>query len=104
MWQNNYFFKYFLPFQKDMMLSLILETSELAEYFQWKSDGELAGFIENNREAIGEELSDVLYWTLLMAHDFGIDLSEAFHRKMSANQSKYPAEKARGKSSKYSEL
>ncbi len=86
---------------KDMALSLILEASELAEHFQWKSESDLKTL---DREAIGDELADVLYWVLLLASDLGIDLEKAFHTKMKKNERKYPIEKAKGKSDKYSEL
>lgn len=89
---------------KDMALSLLLEASELAEHFQWKSDAESLGVLESRREDIADELSDVLYWTLLMAHDFGVDLPKAFERKLAKNELKYPIEKAKGSSKKYSEL
>lgn len=53
---------------------------------------------------LGEELSDVLYWTLLLAQDQGIDLTAAFRKKMRKNRAKYPVAKAKGSSRKYSEL
>jgi hypothetical protein len=39
-----------------------------------------------------------------MAHDSGIDLAEAFERKMSRNELKYPLEKAKGSNKKYTDL
>ena len=89
---------------KDMALSLILEASELAEHFQWKNEEESAEHLESEREALGDELSDVLYWTLLMAHDFKIDLADAFEKKMNKNAEKYPVDKSKNSHAKYSEL
>lgn len=89
---------------KDVALSLLLEAAELAEHFQWKDDAEISAHIEAQREALGEELSDVLYWVLILANDAGINLSQAFRDKMRKNAAKYPIEKARGKHSKYTEL
>ncbi len=89
---------------KDMALSLMLESGEVGELFQWKSEQEVERNLPEMRQALGRELSDVLYWVLLMAHDAGINLSEAFEAKMRENEEKYPQEKARGSSVKYSDL
>jgi dCTP diphosphatase len=89
---------------KDIALSMMLEAGEVGEIFQFKTDTEIAGKLESLKERIGEELSDVLYWTLLMAHDSGVNLEEAFARKMDRNEAKYPLEKAKGNNRKYTEL
>lgn len=84
---------------KDLALSLSLEASEVLELFQWKPSD-----YTPDAENIGDELADVLYWTLLMAHEAGIDLDAAFERKMSKNAGKYPVDKARASAAKYTEL
>ena len=89
---------------KDLALSLALEAAEVLELFQWKNGEALKGHLAKNRDRLGEELSDVLYWVLLLAHDNKIDLGAAFRGKMRANEAKYPKERARGSSKKYSEL
>lgn len=89
---------------KDLAISLALEAAEVMELFQWKSEVEAKEFIEQNRDRLGEELADVLYWTLTLAHDTGIDLKKAFHRKMEINEKKYPVEKVKGRKEKYTEL
>jgi dCTP diphosphatase len=89
---------------KDIALSMMLEAGEVGEIFQFKNDGEIAEKLDSLKERIGDELSDVLYWTLLMAHDSGINLEEAFARKMARNEAKYPLEKAKGSNRKYTEL
>jgi NTP pyrophosphatase (non-canonical NTP hydrolase) len=89
---------------KDIALSLMLEAGEVGELFQFKNDAEVSAKLDTLRERIGEELSDVLYWTLLMAHDSGVDLEAAFERKMARNEEKYPLEKAKGSNKKYTDL
>ena len=89
---------------KDIALSLMLEAGEVGEIFQFKSDAEFAEKLDTLKERIGDELSDVLYWTLLLAHDSGVDLAAAFERKMSRNDLKYPLEKAKGSNKKYTDL
>lgn len=86
---------------KDMVLALFLEVSELAEHVLWKNPAEFSGWLNDNRSSFGEELADILYWVLLLAHDCGINLAEAFQAKMEQNSRKYPVEQARGKKHKY---
>lgn len=89
---------------KDMALSLMLEAAELVEIFQWKNDADIESSLGEMRERLGRELSDVLYWVLLIARDCQVDISEAFERKMEENERKYPVALARGSNKKYTEL
>ena len=77
---------------KSSMLSLFVEAGELAEHFQYLDGEELEDYIEKFRKDIGEEMSDVLYWLLIMSHDLEIDLEDAFLKKMKKNGVKYPEE------------
>jgi NTP pyrophosphatase (non-canonical NTP hydrolase) len=86
---------------KDMVISLSLEASELLEIFQWKSNNELSQIEIAN---IGEELSDILYYTLLISHDLDIDIEKEFFEKMKMNEKKYPVDKAKGVATKYDKL
>lgn len=87
---------------KDCAISLVLEAAEVAELFQWEPD-DMQDFLERKKESLGEELSDVLYWIFLMAHDFEIDLEKAFERKMGINGEKYPEDKVKGRKDKYTQ-
>ncbi len=89
---------------KDMALSLILEAAELLEHFQWKSAEEFQEYFQKNAEEVSDELMDVLYWVLLIAHDLKVDIPKEFERKMQKNNQKYPAKKAAGSHKKYTEL
>ena len=89
---------------KDVAISLVLEANELLELFQWKSKSEIEEYIKYNKEEIGEELADVLYWVLLMSHDLEIEIAEALEKKIAENEKKYPVKKARGKHTKYDKL
>lgn len=88
---------------KDQALSLVLEAAELMELVQWKNGDELDRHLTEKRAELSDELADVLGWCLLIAADRGIDLAEAFHRKLAKNHAKYPAEQVRGSSRKYTE-
>lgn len=80
--------KYHIP--KSMAISLLLEAAEFLEIFQWTKDDKIP---KNKRKQLEEELVDVLYWVLLIAHDFKIDISSALVEKMKKNEEKYPVNK-----------
>jgi NTP pyrophosphatase (non-canonical NTP hydrolase) len=86
---------------KDLAVSLTLEAAEVLEHFQWKSPEEMKLHLKDHKDAVAEELSDVLYWVLLMSRYFNIDLEQAFNSKMDQNEKKYPADKAKGRHDKY---
>ena len=89
---------------KDMALSLVLEATEVMEHFQWKNLEEIKNHISKHKKEIGEELSDVLYWILLMSHDMNIDINKSLERKLVVANKKYPVEKAKGNHKKYTEF
>jgi len=73
---------------KNMIISLWVEVGELAEYFQYWDDTQILLELKKNREGVADELVDVLWWTLLIAHDFELDLGAEFKRKMLKNSKK----------------
>jgi len=89
---------------KDVALSLTLEAAELLEIMQWRDGPALDEHLRAEREHVGQELSDILSWVLILAHDQGIDLGAAFAAKLEHNAAKYPVEKARGVARKYDRL
>lgn len=89
---------------KDLAISLVLEATELLEHFQWKSPEEIKKHLKEKNEDVSEELADVLYWVLLMAHDLEIDLNQVILDKLAKNDKKYPIEKSKGNHKKYTEL
>lgn len=89
---------------KDTSLSMVLEASEVMEHFQWKNSKEMRTYIKDHKIELGEELSDVLYWVLLISHDLNIDIVKAFKRKIELSRRKYPIAKSKGNHKKYTEL
>ena len=77
--------------------SIVIEASELLECFQW-SDNEF------DLQHVKEELADVLVYSQNMLDKLGLDADEIINMKMDQNEVKYPIEKAKGSSVKYSEL
>lgn len=89
---------------KDVAISLALEAAEVMEHFQWKSPQEIEKHLKSHRAEFEDEVIDVLYWVLLLAHDNNINLKRAFERKMKQNNKKYPVAKAKGRHTKYTDL
>lgn len=86
---------------KDLAISLSLEASELLENFQWKTSEEA---VEEKANEMTDELADVFIYTMMLAHELDIDLTDAVTKKLEKNQVKYPVEKAKGNRRKYGEL
>lgn len=86
---------------KDLAISITLEAAELLECFQWSgADTEAAA----KRDAMKEELSDVMIYALLLADRLGIDMDKAIAEKLLVNERKYPVAESYGSSAKYDEL
>ena len=73
------------------------------QYIHFHAIFSIAGFSEKDQEHVGEELSDVLLYTIRMADRCGVDLFAAAKRKIIRNGEKYPADVVRGSSKKYNE-
>ena len=89
---------------KELAVSLVVESAELLELFQWKTGPELDRVVRDRREALSDELADVLHSLLLLAHDLDIDLAQAVERKIQKMNARYPVDKAKGKPRKYNDL
>ena len=91
---------------KNLSMALAAETGELMEHFLWASP-EQSRAIANEpakRAKIADELADVVIYAIEFANMTGLDISAAIEAKMAANAKKYPIEKSRGRSDKYTEL
>jgi NTP pyrophosphatase (non-canonical NTP hydrolase) len=86
---------------KDSAMALSLEASEVLEQFLWLSKEEMEVYVKKHKKELGDELSDVLFWVLLMSFDLKIDITKAFNSKMRQNNKKYAVKKAKGKHLKY---
>ncbi|WP_299576730.1 nucleotide pyrophosphohydrolase [uncultured Sunxiuqinia sp.] len=86
---------------KNLALALSIEAAELNELFLWKKEHELT---DVNQEKLKEELADVLAYAFLLAEKHELDVFEIVLDKIRKNAAKYPVEKARGTSKKYTEL
>lgn len=87
--------------EKDLAISISLEASELLELFQWKNPEEV---VQEDLISIKEELADVLIYSLMLASNLELDISEIIQEKLLKNNKKYPVSKSIGSNKKYNEL
>lgn len=81
---------------ENLAKSIVIEAGELLECFQWNAD--------YDKDAVCEELADVVNYCIVMADRLQVDLEEIVLKKLEKNRRKYPVEKAKGNSKKYNEL
>jgi dCTP diphosphatase len=89
---------------KNLAMALTAEAGELLEVFQWLTEAQSRSLTPESQAAASEEIADVLLYLIRLGDQLGIDLAAAAHRKLAANAVKYPVDKARGTSKKYTEL
>jgi dCTP diphosphatase len=81
---------------ENLAKSISIEAAELLECFQWNPDADIG--------AVKEELADVLTYCLLLADRLGVDPNQLVLDKLELTRAKYPADRARGRSTKYDAL
>lgn len=89
---------------KNLAVSISIEAAELLEIFQWMTGEQAALYARQNKERVSDEIADVAIYLIELADIVGIDLPRAIDAKLEKNAEKYPVEKARGVSTKYTEL
>ena len=77
--------------------AISIEAGELLEEFLWDNDN-------FNLQNVKEELADVIIYCIHMANALDVNIEDIINMKMDKNELKYPVEKAKGKSTKYTEL
>lgn len=77
--------------------AISIEAAELLENFLWDEEN-------YDKEHVLEELADVMIYCIHMADSLEVDLEDIMNSKMDKNEKKYPVEKAKGNSKKYTEL
>ena len=91
---------------KNLSMALAAEAGELMEHFLWATSDASRTIAHDpaKRQKIEEELADVIIYALEFANMTGMDVAAVIETKMAANAKKYPVEKAKGRSEKYTEL
>ena len=91
---------------KNLMTALSIEVGELQELSLWKTDEEVSELLKNPefKKSLESECADILNFLVMISDAGDFDLIEAANRKISKNDERYPADKAKGTAKKYSEL
>lgn len=82
---------------KNLACALSVEAAELLEHFQWLTEAQSRELTPQKKEAVGQEIADVLLYLLQLADQLGLDPASEASRKLALNALKYPAAQARGK-------
>ena len=88
---------------KDLATAIAIEAWELQEHFLWKSQSD-SYKIWNGTEEVNHELADIMIFLMQFAEECNIDIEKAVLEKLKISNKKYPVEKSKGKSDKYSKL
>ncbi len=91
---------------KNLSMAIAAEAAELMEHFLWQSPDDSRAVMDADklRAKVEEELADVFIFAIEFANVTGIDIAAIIEAKMNRNAEKYPVEKAKGRSEKYTEL
>ena len=89
---------------KNLAAALAVEASELLEHFQWLTEAQSQQLPPETLNEVSNEVADVLLYLIRISDKLGIDLITAANTKILLNAEKYPVEKARGSSRKYTEF
>lgn len=71
---------------KNLSMSIAIEAAELMEHFQWDT------YRKEDKQAVADELADVISYCLNLADAMNIDVATAFRDKLDRAKQKYPVE------------
>lgn len=82
--------------EENLAKSISIEAGELLECFQWNSD--------YNKQEVCDELADIMNYCILLANKLNVNIDAILLEKLDKNNLKYPVNKAKGNSKKYTQL
>ena len=88
---------------KNLSMALIVEAAEMVEHFQWLTEEQSCNLAPEKLAEVELELADIQIYLLSLAEKLQLDVIAAVDKKLALNAEKYPADKVRGSSRKYSE-
>jgi len=86
---------------KNLSMALSVEASELVECFQWLTEEQSQNLAPEQLSAVKDEMADVQIYLLRLATKLNVNMVEAVNQKIEKNALKYPADKVKGSSKKY---
>ncbi len=88
---------------KNISMALSVEVAEIVEHFQWLTEQQSRELDKNKKGEVSEELADAFIYLVRLADQLDIDLLAAADQKFRINEAKYPADRVRGSSKKYTQ-
>ncbi len=89
---------------KNLSMALSIEVAEIMEHFQWLTTEQSAQLDAKAKQAVAQEIADVLIYLTRLADVLEIDPLQAAFAKIEINALKYPVEKSKGNNTKYDQL
>lgn len=89
---------------KNLSMALSIEVAEIMEHFQWLTTEQSAQLDTKTKQAVRQEIADVLIYLTRLADVLEIDPLQAAFDKIEINALKYPVEKSKGNNTKYDQL
>lgn len=86
---------------KNLTMALSGEVGELQDLFQWLTEAQSHDLTPEQHQAAAHEIADVQIYLVRLADKLGIDIAQAVEEKMALNEERYPADRVRGSSLKY---
>ena len=86
---------------KNLAMALSVEVSELVECFQWLTEEESRSLSAEQLSDIADEIADIQLYLVRLADKVGVEIEVAVEQKIVKNDAKYPADKVKGSSKKY---
>lgn len=75
-----------------LIAATIIEMGELAEHYQWQKDFKV---LEGDKKTeVAYEFVDVIFYLTILANKSGIDITEAFYKKLPKLKKKFPVGKS----------
>lgn len=89
---------------KNLACALSVEAAELLEHFQWMTEEQSELLTNEKLAAVESEMADVFNYLLYLSDRLNIDIIEAASKKLFLNEERYPVDKVKGRSTKYTDL
>ena len=89
---------------KNLAEALSIEAGELLENFLWKTTEQSRKLSSEELANVKHEIADIFIYLTYLCDEYRIDLLREVENKIAHNAAKYPVEKAKGSSSKYTVL
>jgi NTP pyrophosphatase (non-canonical NTP hydrolase) len=89
---------------KNLAEAISIEAGELLENFLWKTTDQSRNLSIEELKNVKEELADIFIFLSYLCDEYKIDLLCEVKKKLDINEAKYPINKAKGSSKKYTAL